>query len=177
MSKHIYGLKSALIFGFSTLSSVTALAIDWKYSESIISGSNVVMRQAILQARDSTKVSEFTDRIALPMLSITCTSDGSKSLLFIPGDPIKIQESKVSFHYVGEDNQFKKIDANMDFVGNKSGVILYGAQAMDMITNIKKSDHLFIQFKYDKKKSGDSLFSNLKGLESAAKKLFEKCDL
>lgn len=177
MSKHAFGLNSFLIFGFFSLSAATALAADWKYTESIISGSNVVMRQAIIQARDSTMVSGFTDQIALPMLSITCTSDGSKSLLFIPGDPIKIQESKVSFHYRGEDNQFKKVDAHMDFVGNKSGAILYGAQAVAVIALIAKSDHLFIQFKPDKKKSGNSMFGNIKGLESEAKNLFEKCGL
>lgn len=177
MYRHVFGLTNFLIFAFFTLSSGAVLAADWRYNEKIIPGGNVVMRQAILQARDSTMVSGFNIEAALPVLSITCTSDGLKSLLFIPGDTIKIQESRVSFNYPGEDNQYKKVDVYMDFVGNKGGAILYGAQAVALIANIAKSNFLFIQFKYDKKKDGVSVFNNIKGLESEAKNLFEKCDL
>lgn len=174
---HIIELNKIILAGLLFVFSTFSFSADWKYNESILPGTNTIIRTTLIKSSNPTIPPGINDQIELPILSITCTNKGRKSLLFIPGKSITIHESKVTLDYFDENHQLKALDVHVDLVGNKHGAILYGAQAIATIKIIAKSDFIGIRFKSGKNSGGISAFSDITEIENETRKLFEKCDL
>lgn len=157
--------------------SLGAFAGDWKYNEKVISETNTIIRTTFIESINVTVVG---DQTGTPILSINCSNKGDRALIFIPGGSIKILKNNIILDYL-EDNdrnpKFKKMEIHANLIAEGKGVILFGAQALDIIKTISDSLMIGIRFQAQGGRSSFSVFSDISGIEEQSISLFNRCDL